>query len=282
MNSSNQLGFTGCGALAASGRGSLDGSICKAQASDLHLESTATGMVIRHRLDGVMVHVGDVGSREVAEQLVSRLKVMAELDIAERRVPQDGRMKLKFGAKSIDFRVSTLPTLFGEKIVIRILDSSSAKLGIDALGYEKIEKERLLAAIIPASGSAFLVTPKFEEERAMEQAHQGPLGKNADVYAWEEDESPFECVQREVFEELGILLSKENIVWAKTYPGMIDPTKESVFMVGMVEQAQLDNIVFGDEGQGWKMMTVEEFLRDDKVYGSLKGRLKDYLEKDTK
>jgi 8-oxo-dGTP diphosphatase len=98
----------------------------------------------------------------------------------------------------------------------------------------------------------------------------------------EEDESPFECVQREVFEELGILLSKENIVWAKTYPGMIDPTKESVFMVGMVEQAQLDNIVFGDEGQGWKMMTVEEFLRDDKVYGSLKGRLKDYLEKDTK
>jgi general secretion pathway protein E len=67
----------------------------KAQASDLHLESTATGMVIRHRLDGVMVPVGDVGSREVAEQLVSRLKVMAELDIGERRLPQDGRFKLR-------------------------------------------------------------------------------------------------------------------------------------------------------------------------------------------
>lgn len=87
----------------------------------------------------------------------------------------------------------------------------------------------------------------------------------------DEKETPFECVQREVFEELGILLSKENIVWAKTYPGMIDPTKESVFMVGMIEQAQLDSIVFGGEGQGWKMMTVEEFLRDDKVYGNLKG-----------
>ena len=67
----------------------------KAQASDLHMESTASGMVIRHRLDGVMRHVGDVGSREVAEQLVSRLKVMAELDIGERRLPQDGRFKLR-------------------------------------------------------------------------------------------------------------------------------------------------------------------------------------------
>jgi type IV pilus assembly protein PilB len=83
----------------------------------------------------------------IKDKLSSRIKVISRLDIAERRVPQDGRMKLKFGTKSIDFRVSTLPTLFGEKIVIRILDSSSAKLGIEALGYEKIEKERLLAAI---------------------------------------------------------------------------------------------------------------------------------------
>src|SRR5205085_1013182 len=74
-------------------------------------------------------------------------KVLARLDIAEKRVPQGGRMKLKFGAKAIDFRVSTLPTLFGEKIVIRILDPSSAKVGIEALGYEKIEKDRLLKII---------------------------------------------------------------------------------------------------------------------------------------
>jgi type IV pilus assembly protein PilB len=81
------------------------------------------------------------------------------MDIAEKRVPQDGRMKLKFGNKSIDFRVSTLPTLFGEKIVIRILDSSSAKLGIEALGYEKIEKDRLMNCIARPYGMVLVTGP---------------------------------------------------------------------------------------------------------------------------
>ena len=122
----------------------------KAQASDLHLESTAHGMVIRHRLDGVMVHVGDVGSREVAEQLVSRLKVMAELDIGERRLPQDGRFKLRVqqsagagaaGVREVDFRVSIMPSSFGEDAVLRILDRSrlaedAAALSLEALGFE--------------------------------------------------------------------------------------------------------------------------------------------------
>jgi len=81
------------------------------------------------------------------------------MDIAEKRVPQDGRMKLKFGNKSIDFRVSTLPTLFGEKIVIRILDPSSARLGIDALGYDAVEKERLLAAIGRPYGMVLVTGP---------------------------------------------------------------------------------------------------------------------------
>lgn len=94
----------------------------------------------------------------------------------------------------------------------------------------------------------------------------------------EDEESPFDCVQREVFEELGITLSKENVHWARVYPGMIDPTKESVFMVGDISQDQLEQIVFGDEGQGWKMMPIEDFLADEQVYASLKGRLKDYLE----
>ncbi|MBN4659194.1 Flp pilus assembly complex ATPase component TadA, partial [Escherichia coli] len=96
--------------------------------SDIHLESTAGGLAVKYRVDGVLDHATSVNGIEVAEHIISRLKVLAELDIAERRVPQDGRMKLKFGRKAIDFRVSTLPTLFGEKIVIRILDSSSAKL----------------------------------------------------------------------------------------------------------------------------------------------------------
>lgn len=119
----------------------------KAQASDLHLESTASGMVIRHRLDGVMVHVGDVGSREVAEQLVSRLKVMAELDIGERRLPQDGRFKLRVqqsaGAvvREVDFRVSIMPSSFGEDAVLRILDRSrlaedAAALSLEGLGFD--------------------------------------------------------------------------------------------------------------------------------------------------
>jgi general secretion pathway protein E len=119
----------------------------KAQASDLHLESTATGMVIRHRLDGVMVHVGDVGSREVAEQLVSRLKVMAELDIGERRLPQDGRFKLRVqqsaesGVRDVDFRVSIMPSSFGEDAVLRILDRSrlsaeATALSLEGLGFD--------------------------------------------------------------------------------------------------------------------------------------------------
>ncbi|MEY4765314.1 MAG: hypothetical protein RI907_1987 [Pseudomonadota bacterium] len=119
----------------------------KAQASDLHLESTASGMVIRHRLDGVMLAVGEVGSREVAEQLVSRLKVLAELDIGERRLPQDGRFKLSVQAgaeaspRDVDFRVSIMPSSFGEDAVLRILDRSrlseaSQALSLEGLGLE--------------------------------------------------------------------------------------------------------------------------------------------------
>ena len=81
------------------------------------------------------------------------------MDSSEKRVPQDGRMKLKFGSKSIDFRVSTLPTLFGEKVVVRILDSSSAKLGIEALGYEKIEKDRLMQCIGRPYGMILVTGP---------------------------------------------------------------------------------------------------------------------------
>jgi general secretion pathway protein E len=114
----------------------------KAQASDLHLESTAAGMVIRHRLDGVMLHVGDVGAREVAEQLVSRLKVMAELDIGERRLPQDGRFKVRVqqsaeeGLRDVDFRVSIMPSSFGEDAVLRILDRSRLSTQAEALSLE--------------------------------------------------------------------------------------------------------------------------------------------------
>ena len=128
------------------------------RASDLHFEPYEFHYRVRFRVDGELREITQPPIA-IKDKLASRIKVISRLDIAEKRVPQDGRMKLKFGAKSIDFRVSTLPTLFGEKIVIRILDSSSAKLGIDALGYEKIEKERLLACIYRPYGMVLVTGP---------------------------------------------------------------------------------------------------------------------------
>ncbi len=128
------------------------------RASDLHFEPYEYNYRVRFRVDGELREITQPPVA-IKDKLSSRIKVISKLDIAEKRVPQDGRMKLKFGSKSIDFRVSTLPTLFGEKIVIRILDPSSAKLGIEALGYEKIEKERLLAAVHRPYGMVLVTGP---------------------------------------------------------------------------------------------------------------------------
>ena len=129
-----------------------------ARASDLHFEPYEHHYRVRFRIDGELREITQPPIA-IKDKLASRIKVISRLDIAEKRVPQDGRMKLKFGSKSIDFRVSTLPTLFGEKIVIRILDSSSAKLGIEALGYERIEKDRLLSAIQRPYGMILVTGP---------------------------------------------------------------------------------------------------------------------------
>ena len=129
-----------------------------ARASDLHFEPYEYHYHVRFRIDGDLREITQPPIA-IKDKLASRIKVISRLDIAEKRVPQDGRMKLKFGNKAIDFRVSTLPTLFGEKIVIRILDPSSAKLGIEALGYEKIEKERLLKAIQRPYGMVLVTGP---------------------------------------------------------------------------------------------------------------------------
>jgi type IV pilus assembly protein PilB len=129
------------------------------RASDLHFEPYEHTYRVRFRVDG---ELREITSPPIAikEKLASRIKVISKLDISEKRVPQDGRMKLKIGAdRVIDFRVSTLPTLFGEKIVIRILDPSSAKVGIDALGYEPEEKARLLNAIERPYGMILVTGP---------------------------------------------------------------------------------------------------------------------------
>jgi type IV pilus assembly protein PilB len=129
-----------------------------ARASDLHFEPYEYHYRVRFRVDGELREITQP-PLAIKDKLASRIKVISRMDIAEKRVPQDGRMKLKFGSKAIDFRVSTLPTLFGEKVVIRILDPSSAKLGIEALGYEKAEKDRLMAAIQRPYGMILVTGP---------------------------------------------------------------------------------------------------------------------------
>src|SRR5579871_69341 len=110
-------------------------------ASDIHFEPFEKIYRVRLRMDGVLKEIAQPPV-QLAQKLSARLKVMARLDIAERRIPQDGRIKMKLSkTRAIDFRVSTCPTLFGEKIVMRILDPTSATLGIDALGYESMQKD---------------------------------------------------------------------------------------------------------------------------------------------
>ncbi|MBC8211848.1 MAG: type IV-A pilus assembly ATPase PilB [Gammaproteobacteria bacterium] len=128
-------------------------------ASDIHFEPYEKRYRIRYRIDGIL---GEVASPpiNIAGKLTARVKVMSRMDIAERRVPQDGRIKLNLSKKrAIDFRVNTCPTLFGEKIVLRILDSSSAKLGIDALGYEPEQKAQYMKALANPYGMILVTGP---------------------------------------------------------------------------------------------------------------------------
>ena len=120
----------------------------KAGASDVHLESTGAGLAIKYRIDGVLTPAQAVPGTELAEQVISRIKVMSELDIAERRVPQDGRFKAQKDGREIDFRVSIMPSVFGEDAVLRILDRRALSdqlqgLTLDALGFENDLKKQL-------------------------------------------------------------------------------------------------------------------------------------------
>jgi len=129
------------------------------EASDIHFEPYENKYRIRYRLDGLLVSVTSPPI-QMARRLSSRIKVMAGLDIAERRVPQDGRIKLNLSRnKSIDFRVSTCPTLFGEKVVLRILDPAATKLGVDKLGFEKQQKNHYLDAVNKPYGMVLVTGP---------------------------------------------------------------------------------------------------------------------------
>src|SRR5215831_13989925 len=127
--------------------------------SDIHFEPYEKFYRIRYRVDGVLTEVAQP-PLAIKEKVASRIKVISKLDISEKRVPQDGRMKIVLSkSKAIDFRVSTLPTLFGEKIVMRILDSSGIKLGIEALGYEPDQQAALLDAIGRPYGMILVTGP---------------------------------------------------------------------------------------------------------------------------
>jgi type IV pilus assembly protein PilB len=131
----------------------------KGGASDLHFEPYEKAYRVRYRTDGIL-HEVSRPSVKLAPKISARLKVMSQLDISERRVPQDGRIKMKLSkTKAIDFRVNTLPTLWGEKIVLRILDPSSAKMGIDALGYEDVQKQLYLDALHQPQGMILVTGP---------------------------------------------------------------------------------------------------------------------------
>ncbi len=131
----------------------------KRGASDVHFEPYEKYFRIRTRLDGVLKEVA-LPPVQLAVKIVARLKVMARLDIAERRVPQDGRIKMKLSKnRAIDFRVSSCPTLYGEKVVTRILDPSSAMLGIDALGYESFQRELYLKTLQRPQGMILVTGP---------------------------------------------------------------------------------------------------------------------------
>ena len=131
----------------------------KQGASDIHFEPYESNYRVRFRTDGILREVVKP-PKNLSARLAARLKVMSQMDISERRVPQDGRIQMKISRKrAIDFRVNTLPTLFGEKIVLRILDPSSAKLGIDALGYEEDQKEMYLKALNQPQGMILVTGP---------------------------------------------------------------------------------------------------------------------------
>ena len=131
----------------------------KAGSSDLHFEPYEKRYRVRYRTDGVLHEVSSPPIN-LSGKIAARLKVMSQMDISERRVPQDGRIKMKISKnKAIDFRVNTLPTLWGEKIVLRILDPSSAKMGIDALGYEEEQKALYMEALAQPQGMILVTGP---------------------------------------------------------------------------------------------------------------------------
>lgn len=184
-------------------------------ASDIHIECTARGAVIRFRVDGVMALVRQVEGPQVAEQLVSRLKVMAELDIGERRLPQDGRFKLRVQGREIDFRLSIMPSVFGEDAVIRILDRAAiaraGSLTLDALGFDDEERAAIRHQARQPHGMLLVTGPTGSGKTTTLYATLAEIHTGADKIITIEDPVEYQLagvVQIPVNEKKGLTFSR--------------------------------------------------------------------------
>jgi general secretion pathway protein E len=185
-------------------------------ASDVHIECTARGAVIRFRVDGVMALVRQVESAQVAEQLVSRLKVMAELDIGERRLPQDGRFKLKVQGREVDFRLSIMPSVFGEDAVVRVLDRarielSSGQLTLDALGFDAEQRAAIRHQARQPHGMLLVTGPTGSGKTTTLYATLAEIHTGADKIITIEDPVEYQLpgvVQIPVNEKKGLTFSR--------------------------------------------------------------------------
>jgi len=185
-------------------------------ASDLHFECTQRGLTIRHRLDGVMHHVRDIEGADVAEQLVSRLKVMAELDIGERRLPQDGRFKLRRNGREIDFRLSIMPSVFGEDAVIRVLDraqieQAAGRLTLESLGLDAGSCRAIRQLALQPHGMLLVTGPTGSGKTTTLYAAIGEINTGRDKIVTIEDPVEYQLagvVQIPVNEKKGLTFAR--------------------------------------------------------------------------
>jgi general secretion pathway protein E len=214
----------------------------KAGASDIHLESTPNGMVIKNRIDGVLNHIGEVRGRENGEQAISRIKVMAELDIAEHRVPQDGRFKVVLQGREVDFRVSVMPGIFGEDAVLRILDKKALSdeikgFTLDSLGFDAGVKKEIRRLANEPYGMLLMTGPTGSGKTTTLYAILSEINKGRDKIVTIEDPVEYQLP--------GILQipvnEKKGLTFARGLRSILrhDPDK---IMVGEIRDAETANI----------------------------------------
>lgn len=214
----------------------------KVGASDIHLESTLAGLVIKNRIDGVLCRIGEARGQEIAEQAISRIKVMAELDIAEHRIPQDGRFKATLQGREVDFRVSVMPSIFGEDVVLRILDKQyltdeSRSFSLDALGFGADVKKELRRLANEPYGMLLMTGPTGSGKTTTLYAILTEINKGIDKIVTIEDPVEYQLP--------GILQipvnEKKGLTFARGLRSILrhDPDK---IMVGEIRDAETAHI----------------------------------------